>query len=92
MGGEGETSWRGPGVGRLQACDPEVVVLVMQHQHPIPPQQGALIAAVGTGVDPAVPYPQPHQPALVPVAAQQHFAGQADQVLLAHEAVRRLKP
>jgi hypothetical protein len=26
------------------------------------------------------------------VAAQQHFAGQADQVLLAHEAVRRLKP
>ena len=36
-------------------------------------------------------YPQPHQPALVPVAVQQHFAGQADQVLLAHEAVRRLK-
>jgi hypothetical protein len=29
---------------------------------------------------------------MVPVAAQQHFAGQADQVLLAHEAVRRLKP
>jgi hypothetical protein len=68
-----------------------VVVLVMQHQHPIPPQQGALIAAVSAGVNPAVPYPQPHQPALVPVAAQQYFAGQSDQVLLAHQAVRRLK-
>ncbi len=85
MSGDGNAS----GVGGIQAGDPEVVVLVVQHQHPIPPQQGARVAAVGAGVDHAAPHLQPHQPALAAAAAEPHLAGLTDQVLLAHEAVLR---
>jgi hypothetical protein len=62
-----------------------VAVLVVQHQRPVAPQQRAGVGAGGAGIDPAAPHPQARHTPLLAAAAEQHLAGLADQVLLAHE-------